>query len=237
MSLMPKPTEFRSQLVEGAWTLNPWLNYGLVDYVDPHQPRTSAIRLFRQHWLEPKFYCSGESLFDRDLVVYLHERALELAGRFGDIAAISAGSVLRISQRSGDWHEFYNASDSQRATFFEIFIAADAVASTPSYEIKLFPETEKRRRWRLIASRGGRNGALALRADVNIYATLLEDGETLRHALDPGRVAWLHAAYGWLEVNGQTIDPGVGLKLVGGGSIDVVAKSPQAEALLFDIAA
>ena len=211
-------------------------NYGLFLFADPDQTRSSPIRFFAQHFLEPQYYYSTKSLVDCDVLTYVYEGSLELSGRSGKIASIEEGGVLRISQGPDAVHALDN-SDARLACFMRIVIAADAAGIDATYEIKTFSETEKRGRWRLIASRGGRDGSIALRADVNVYASLLDAGETAHHALIPNRVAWAHATFGALKINGQTIHPGVALKLSGIASIDVVAESEQAEVLLFDSAA
>ena len=146
-------------------------NYGLFLFADPDQTRSSPIRFFAQHFLEPQYYYSTKSLVDCDVLTYVYEGSLELSGRSGKIASIEEGGVLRISQGPDAVHALDN-SDARLACFMRIVIAADAAGIDATYEIKTFSETEKRGRWRLIASRGGRDGSIALRADVNVYASL-----------------------------------------------------------------
>ena len=80
----------------------------------------------------------------------------------------------------------------------------------PSYEQKTFADGEKRGRLRLVASRDGRDGSVVIHQDADIYASLLDEGEQVTHALRAGRKGWLQVARGAVDVNGQTLRAGDG---------------------------
>jgi len=72
---------------------------------------------------------------------------------------------------------------------------------TPGYEQKFFPDEEKRKNLRQIASRDGRSGSVTINQDVNLYAALLVAGEELVHTLSKNRHIWLQVARGSVTVN------------------------------------
>ena len=78
----------------------------------------------------------------------------------------------------------------------------------PGYEQKAFPEAERKGKLRLVASPDGRDGSVTIQQDVALYAGLLRTGEALRHALAPGRHAWVHVARGQVELGGEQLEAG-----------------------------
>ena len=73
----------------------------------------------------------------------------------------------------------------------------------PGYEQKMFPPEERRGQLRLIASRDGRDGAVTVHQDVELYVATLTAGEQVTHELQAGRHAWVQVARGSVTVNGR----------------------------------
>ena len=69
----------------------------------------------------------------------------------------------------------------------------------PSYEQKSFTDGEKRGRLRLVASRDGRDGSVVIHQDADLYASLLDTGEQVTHALRAGRGAWVQVVRGAVD--------------------------------------
>ncbi len=105
----------------------------------------------------------------------------------------------------------------------------------PSYEQKTFTAEEKRGRLRLVGSRDGRDGSVTIHQDVDLYATLLEPGESVAHSMSAGRVAWVQVVDGGLTVNGQRLRAGDGLAISGADELRLEAQAAT-EALVFDMA-
>ena len=104
----------------------------------------------------------------------------------------------------------------------------------PSYEQRNFPDAEKHGRLRLVAARDGRDGALTIHQDVDLYAAVLEPGDKVTHALRDGRFAWLQVAPGSVTLNGQRLDAGDGAAVSDEPALEIRADEP-AEVLLFDL--
>ena len=71
--------------------------------------------------------------------------------------------------------------------------------------------------------------------DVDLYASLLGEGERLAFALRPGRHAWLQVARGRLRIDGNVVKEGDGVAISDVASIDVESEA-DSEVLLFDLA-
>jgi redox-sensitive bicupin YhaK (pirin superfamily) len=105
----------------------------------------------------------------------------------------------------------------------------------PGYEEKHFDAADKRGKLRLIAAPDGRDGAVTIHQDAFVYASLLDTGDALEHALGAGRKAYVHVARGTVNVNGETLKAGDGAKIAGESRISFTG-AKDAEVLLFDMA-
>ena len=89
-------------------------------------------------------------------------------------------------------------------------------------------------RLRLVASRNGEADSVSVNQDARLYAGLFDGGEQAVLDLAPGRRAYVHLARGQLDVNGDTLTEGDGLKLADLTEIRL-EKGRDAEVLVFDL--
>lgn len=87
---------------------------------------------------------------------------------------------------------------------------------------------------RLIASREGRDGSVRLNQAVDLYAATLAPGESITHALLPGRHAWIQVATGQITVGGEPLAAGDGAAITDVPIVRIEAHN-HAELLLFDL--
>jgi redox-sensitive bicupin YhaK (pirin superfamily) len=142
-----------------------------------------------------------------------------------------------MSAGTGIRHSEYNASKTEPVHFLQIWIEPERMGIEPSYEQKAFSPEEKRGKLRLVGSRDGRDGSVTIHRDVDLYATLLSEGERVTHAVEPGRTAWVQVATGTAKLNGEQLHPGDGVAVEEAGSLELVGTSQDAEVLLFDLGA
>ncbi len=115
--------------------------------------------------------------------------------------------------REGVLHSEFNPSSTETSHLLQIWIEPNVRGVRPSYEQTFFPAEEKRGKLRLVASGDGREGSVTIHQDAALYAALLAPGETVRHALAPGRRAYLHVARGVAVLNSQLLQGGDGAKV------------------------
>ena len=121
--------------------------------------------------------------------------------------------------------------------FLQIWLMPDQEGLPPRYDQKAFPATEKAGRLRLVVSPDGRDGSLAVRVDAELYATRVEAGQSLTHALKPGRLAWAQIVEGAATVNGAAVSAGDGVAIEDADEVKIAGGAAGAELLLFDMAA
>ncbi len=79
-------------------------------------------------------------------------------------------------------------------------------------------------------------GALALRQDARLYASVLEPGAETSFTLPKGRHLWVQSLRGTVEVNGHALSAGDGLAASDETAFTFKAPKGETEFLVFDLA-
>jgi redox-sensitive bicupin YhaK (pirin superfamily) len=216
-----------------------WLeSYHTFSFADYHDPRFMGFRRLRvinEDRVQPGQGFGTHPHRDMEIVTYVLEGALEHRDSLGNGSVIRPGEVQRMSAGTGVTHSEFNHSKDQLVHFLQIWILPERGGLPPSYEQHAFSESERKDRLRLVVSRDAREGSLTIHQDVDLLATLLSAGSEVRHALRPGRHAWVQVARGDVLLNGHRLDAGDGAAVSDESSVRLEAQE-TAEALLFDLA-
>ncbi|MEM9511899.1 MAG: pirin family protein, partial [Cyanobacteria bacterium P01_E01_bin.48] len=145
------------------------------------------------------------------------------------------GDVQRMTAGTGVAHSEYNHSGTESVRFLQIWIQPDLLGLEPGYEQIRFEDDDKRNRLRTIASRDGREGSVTVHQDVTLYASVLDVGKQVEHALASDRHAWIQVVRGQLDLNGITLKAGDGAAIAEQEKLALSAID-EAEFLLFDLA-
>jgi len=170
-----------------------------------------------------------------EIVSYVLDGALAHKDSLGTGSEIRRGDVQRMSAGTGVRHSEFNASARDPVHFLQIWIIPEKQGLAPSYEQTTFTDADKRGVLRLIGSRDGRDGSVTIHQDVDLYATILGEGQAVTHALGTGRKAWVQVAQGTVQLNGEQLRPGDGVAVEDADAIALVGTSDDAEVLLFDM--
>ena len=215
-----------------------WLDthhtFSFADYHDPEHMGFRTLRVINEDRVAPGQGFGTHPHRDMEIITYVLEGALEHRDSMGTGSVIRPHDVQRMSAGTGVTHSEMNHSRTDPVHLLQIWILPERRGLRPEYEQRRFEPEEKRRRWRLIGSRDGREGSITIHQDVDLFATLLGAGEELRYALRPGRHAWLQVARGRATVNGQPVSAGDGVAAEGEELL--VRAEGEAELLLFDLA-
>ena len=213
--------------------LNTYHTFSFADYHDPAHMGFRSLRVINDDRVAPGQGFGEHRHRDMEIVSYVLEGALAHRDNMGNSGVIRPGDVQRMSAGTGVQHSEFNDSRTEPVHFLQIWILPETPGAPPGYEQKTFPPETRRGKLRLVGSRDGRDGSLTVRQDVAIYASVLEAGKKVRHALVPGRHAWLQVAAGALELNGNRLEAGDGAAVTDEDELDIAGKG--AEFLLFDL--
>jgi quercetin 2,3-dioxygenase len=174
---------------------------------------------------------------DMEIVSYVLDGALEHKDSIGTGSVIRPGDVQRMSAGSGIRHSEFNASKTEPVHFLQIWIIPEKKGLKPGYEQKSFSAEDKRANLRLVGSRDGRDGSVTIHQDVDLYATVLREGETVTHDLKAGRKAWVQVARGAATLNGEELREDDGVAVEEAGVLKLSSTAKDTEVLLFDLGA
>ena len=216
-----------------------WLDsrhsFSFGDYYDPNHMGFGPLRVINEDRVQPGAGFGTHGHSDMEIISYVLEGALEHKDSIGTGSVMRPGDVQRMSAGTGIRHSEFNHSKSEPVHFLQIWLLPEKQGLAPGYEQKTFADGEKRGRFRLVASRDGRDGSLVVHQDADIYASLLNEGEQARHVLPTGRKGWLQIARGAADLNGQALRAGDGAAVEGEPALTVTASASGTEVLLFDL--
>ena len=194
------------------------------------------LRVINEDTIAPSGGFGTHGHRDMEIISYVLEGALQHRDTLGNEMIIGEGEVQRMSAGTGIMHSEYNASDRTPAHFFQIWVIPERAGIAPGYEQKLFSAADKRGKLRVIVSPDGREGSLSIHQDATLYASVLADGDTVRHELAAGRQAWVQVARGAVTLNGAALAAGDGAAIADEASVEIAATGGQdAEFILFDL--
>lgn len=227
-----RPADERGHANHG-W-LDSYHTFSFANYYDPKHMGFRNLRVINEDWVQPGRGFGTHGHRDMEILTYVLEGRLEHKDSLGTGAVIKPGEVQRMSAGTGIMHSEFNHSESDLVHLLQIWITPNQQGLQPDYEQIAFPLEEKLGKLRLIAAKDGRDGAVTIHQDVDLYAAVLQPGDQVSHELKPNRYAWLQMARGTATLNGHALQAGDGVA-VSEETLHISTDS-KAEVLLFDLA-
>lgn len=216
-----------------------WLNtrhtFSFDQYHDPKWMGFRSLRVINEDFVAPATGFPTHPHRDMEIITYVLEGELAHKDSLGTGATILPGDGQRMTAGKGIRHSEFNPSQTDRVHLLQIWIMPEKHGLEPSYEQKSFPETEKRGKLRLIASRDAADGSVKINQDARLYVSLLDPGQAVEHGFDKARYGWLQVARGAVEVNGNSLKQGDGAAIAGEDKLTIKGNE-DSEVLLFDLA-
>lgn len=200
-----------------------WHTFYPEDRADALADGFGALEILNEERLPP-----GEDLLslpprDAEIVTYVREGALTHGNSKGPSGVIQAGEFQRMSVGLRSHHSETNASRTDWAHVFRIWLRPSEAGLEPGHEQKRFSAADRRGRLCVVASPDGRKGSLRIHEDALIYSALLDPGEHLVHELSQGRSAWLHVVKGEASLGDTVLTTGDGAGLTAERSVSLTA--------------
>lgn len=193
-----------------------------------------TLRVLNEDYIQPGEGFGEHGHRDMEIVSYVVSGALQHWDDLGNGSTITRGRIQRMTAGRGVRHAEKNGSDTEVTHLIQIWILPEDYGLDPSYEEKDIRDEEKKNTLKLLASHNPDSGAVKIHQDAAIYASILDPGVVLNHALSPGRHAWLHVISGEVTVNGETLKPGDSVGISDESEVRIEAHDTS-EILLFDL--
>ena len=216
-----------------------WLDthftFSFADYYDPKHVQFRTLRVMNDDRVAGGGGFPMHPHRDMEIVTYVLEGELEHRDSMGNGSVIKPGDIQYMSAGTGVTHSEFNASETEPAHLYQIWMFPEKQGLKPTYGQKNFSEAEKRGKLRLLVSPDGRDGSVKIRQENDLYATILGAGEMVKHDLKPDRHAYVQVARGSVKLNGQKLEEGDGAAISDEKTVELTG-ADKAEVLLFDLA-
>ena len=215
-----------------------WLDsrhtFSFGNYYDPDHMGFRALRVINEDHVQAGAGFGEHGHRDMEIVSYVLDGKLAHRDSMGNGSILTPGTVQRMTAGSGIQHSEMNGSDEDGVHFLQIWILPEREGLKPGYEERHFSNEDKRG-LRLIATGQERDDALKIHQDVDVYASVLDEGEKARLELREGRHAWVQVIRGQVDLNGETLGEGDGASLSREAAAEIAAET-DAELIVFDLA-
>ncbi|MFQ4142384.1 pirin family protein [Chlorogloeopsis sp. ULAP02] len=214
--------------------LDSYHTFSFGGFYDPSRMGFRSLRVINDDRVAPGAGFATHGHKDMEIFTYVLEGALEHKDSLGNGSVIRPGEAQIMSAGTGILHSEFNHSQTEPVHFLQIWILPNEQRLQPRYEQKAFPLEERRGNLRLIAAKDGRDGAVKVFQDVDLYTSVLETGDVVNYHLLSDRYGWLQIAQGEVKLNGEELKAGDGVQISGEEQLEI-STDVGAEILLFDL--
>jgi quercetin 2,3-dioxygenase len=211
-----------------------WLTFYPQDRAGPLADGFQTLELLNEDRLPPAAGVPHQPPRDAEIVTYVHEGALAYGDSMGRSGVIHAGEFQRMTAGRGIRHSETNASQTDWAHVFRIWLRPSEEGIEPSHEQKRFCAAQRRGGLCVVASPDARRGSLHIRQDALIYSAMLDPGQHVVHELSRGRSAWLHLVQGEVTLDDIVLTTGDGAGITAERAVSLTARE-ETEILLLDV--
>ncbi len=217
---------------EHGW-LDSYHTFSFADYHDPAHMGFHSLRVINDDVIAGGGGFGLHPHRDMEIISFVVRGALEHRDSMGNGSVIRAGDVQHMAAGTGVQHSEFNHSATEEVRLLQIWILPDRRGVKPSYAEKHFAGAETGR-LHLVASKAGRDGSIAINQDADLWLAKFAGGDSVSHAVAPGRAAWVQIAKGEVVLNGQRLAQGDGAQVNGEPLLEFSATG-KAQVLLFDL--
>jgi len=224
-------------------------NYGWLDthhtfsfayYFDPEYMGFRSLRVINEDRVTPGDGFGTHGHRDMEIITYVLEGALEHKDTIGDGGILYPGDVQHMSTGTGIMHSEYNHSRSENVHFLQIWLQPKVKGIKPVYDQRSFEIAKNSGKLNLVVARDGRDGALKVNQDVDLFASALKQGDRISYSFPANRYGWVQVARGEVDIE---VDNDEKLSLKAGDGVALseikevaISTNSNGEILLFDLA-
>ena len=228
-----RPSEARGRF-RNHW-LDARFSFSFGNYRDPAFDGYSDLWVLNEDIVAPGGGFAEHEHEDVEVMSYPVSGAVEHRDSLGNVATLRPGDVHLMRAGRGIRHSEMNASATEPEHHLQWWIRPATRGLAPGYQRIHVDASDKRGRFRMLASPEPADGVLHIAQDARVYAALLDDAPA-RHVLAAGRRGYVHVVSGVAQVGGYRLEAGDAAFVEGEA---VTARSAVAgavtELLLFDL--
>jgi redox-sensitive bicupin YhaK (pirin superfamily) len=211
-----------------------WLTFHPRDRADPLADGFGALEFLDEYRIPPGESVPPRPPQDAEIVTFVCEGALAYEDSTGRSGVIQAGEFQCATAGRGIRHSERNASRTDWAHLFRIWLRPSEAGRKSGYDQKRFSAAQRRGGLCVVASPDARRGSLRIHQDALMFSAILQPGQHVIHELQPGRSAWLHVVEGEVTVGDDVLSTGDGAGITAERAVSLTARR-EASILLLDM--
>jgi redox-sensitive bicupin YhaK (pirin superfamily) len=212
--------------------LNSYHTFSFSEYHDSRFMGFGNLRVINEDTVQAGYGFGKHPHSDMEIISYVIDGSLEHKDSLGTGSIIKPGDIQRMSAGTGVEHSEFNPSTTDSVHFLQIWIIPEKRGLRSGYEQKTISKSSNE--FILIGAREGREGAVTIHQDVELYAAYLTQNAVISYEFKPERRGWLQLIKGSLDLNGELLSAGDGAAITDENKIAVQCLQ-DAEFLLFDL--
>lgn len=211
-----------------------WLDsrhtFSFAEYYDPKFMGFSDLRVINDDWVDGGAGFGAHPHKDMEIITYVLDGSIAHKDTMNNVSQLKSGEVQVMSAGTGVFHSEFNASQTDKLNFLQIWVLPNETGAEPRYAQKDFSAAKG---VTLVVSPDGRAGSLPIRQDANVYQVKLEQEKAVFHPGE-GRVYYVQVARGEMTLNDTRLSSGDGAYVTGEEILEIEAEN-SVEALLFEL--
>lgn len=187
-----------------------WLNakhyFSFAGYHDPGKVHFGALRVLNDDKIAGGAGFPPHPHDNMEIVTIPLSGALQHKDNTGGAGVIKAGDVQIMSAGTGVQHSEFNASKTEEATLFQVWLFPKTRNIKPRYDQRSFEPLDRINRWQIVVSPNEVDDALWINQDARFALTKLEEGKEIFYEnAFKGNGVYLVVISGTVEVDGETL--------------------------------
>jgi len=219
---------------EAGW-LHGRHSFSFGRYYDPNNLGYRSLRVINDDVIEPASGFGEHGHDNMEILTWVLEGALHHRDSTGGDGDLRPGELQAMTAGRGIRHSEFNDSPSEHVHLLQIWIEPDTRNLQPAYEQKAFPRDARQGQWQTLASPDGRDGSLRIHQDAILSVADVNAGKEVSQTLAANRHAYVHVAFGLVQVGDTTLKSGDAITFAGPDGCTFRA-SEESQILLFDLA-
>jgi redox-sensitive bicupin YhaK (pirin superfamily) len=211
-----------------------WHTFHPEDRADALAEGFGTLELLDEERLPPGAGIPRHAHRDAEIVTYVREGALAHEDSKGRSGIVHAGEFQRMTAGRGVRHSETNASRTDWAHVFQMWVRPAQAGLEPGHEQRRFSAAQRRGGLCVVASPDARRASLRIHQDALVYSALLDPGQHVVHELSHGRSAWLHLVQGEVTLGDVVLTTGDGAGVTAERAVSLTARE-ETEVLLLDV--
>lgn len=210
-----------------------WLTFDRQEGTDTLADGFGVLGILKEGRLPPRTE-TEEPREDAEIITYVREGTLSFEDSTGRLGFIRAGEFQRMTAGRAVRYSETNASPTEWAHVFQIWLRPSVAGLEPGHEQKRFSLADRHGILCVVASPDARENSLLIHQDAFLYSAILDRGGHIAHRLSEGRGAWLHIVHGEVTLGEVVLGTGDGVGVTAERVVSMTARE-ETEILLVDL--